>query len=93
MQRQQPERPARHPLPAGVGQLTGQRERVLGVLASLIPAAGLGQALGTQHLGPRQERIPPFAARRLDAQGRKERGDQEEACSAAQLDSLRKSRF
>jgi hypothetical protein len=64
---QQPQRPSGHPLPAGIAQLAGQRERMFGVPAGLVPAAGCGQALGMQHLGPGQERIPPFAERRCRA--------------------------
>ena len=67
IKRQQPERPGGHPLPARVAQLAGQCERMFGVLAGLVPAAGRGQALGVQHLGPRQERVPPLAARHCHA--------------------------
>jgi hypothetical protein len=62
MHRQHPESPGGHSLPAGITQLAGQRERMFGLLAGLVPAAGLSQALGMQHLGPRQERVPPLVA-------------------------------
>ena len=39
-----------------------QRERMFGPLAGLVPAAGLGQAMGMQHLGSSQERVPPLTA-------------------------------
>src|SRR4030095_10598829 len=62
-----PERPGGHALPAWIAELARQRESVFGVLVGLIPPAGLGQTLGTEHLGPRQVGVPPLVVRQGNA--------------------------
>jgi hypothetical protein len=66
-QGQHGESPAGHPFPAWVAELAGQRERLPGVVAGLVVAPRVLQAVGPQSLRPGYERVPAFPLADPDA--------------------------